>query len=68
MCIYSKGGKCVLLDVERCNGDISCSFNTDKEMLVSRKERAYARIRSLPAKQQNILSAKYYGGRKPWEK
>lgn len=68
MCIYSKRGKCVLLDVERCNGNIPCSFKKDKETLIQSKDAAYARIRSLSNEQQNILSAKYYGGRKPWEK
>lgn len=68
MCVYCKHGKCVLLDIGSCNGDVSCSFKMDEETLVESKDRSYARIRGLSKKQRNDISEKYYGGRKPWEK
>lgn len=68
MCIYSKNGQCVILDVPSCEGDAECSFRLERSDLEKSREVSYKRIRGMQKYERDSISVKYYGGKTPWER
>lgn len=48
-----------------CKHD-TCSFHQTLEQLLESREKAAARLRTLPEDEQAYISDKYYRGKMPW--
>lgn len=56
-----ENGKCNCLDVPACRGE-NCPSYHNKDSI----KKAFVRLRSLEEGQQEHISQKYYGGKRPW--
>ena len=63
-CIMRGKSGCVGLELDECPP--RCPFYKDSEGWQQSEQKAYNRIRSLPADKQQEIANKYYGGEMPW--
>ena len=61
------GGMCDATEIGVCT-TYDCPFFATEAEHKAAIRRVYAHLRSLPQKQQDYISRKYYKGRKPWDK
>lgn len=68
-CTFNTDGICSVLTVERCNERRKkvCEFIKTAEQDQQDREKANARLRSLPSDLQYYIAGKYYKGIRVWK-
>ena len=63
-CHFNRNNTCMALFARCCLKN--CHFYQTDEQARASQEKAYARLRTLPAEQQESIADLYYLGKKPW--
>jgi hypothetical protein len=61
-CVFDGDTKCSALKEKRCEG---CRFRKTNEELIEGREKAKARLKTLPEKMQERIHYKYHSQRRP---
>lgn len=59
-------GNCTCLSSKACAGFDVCPFYKSRAKAEADREKANARLRSMPAEHQTAIADKYYKGNMPW--